>query len=126
MTLRDHELGEKDTNVQEPTSAYHNPTEATLEQIGGKWKTAILCLLAERGALRNGEMMRLLAPITQKMLTEQLRELEKDQLITRTVFPEVPPKVIYELTDRGRSLRSVLDSLCEWGKRYANAIGHHE
>lgn len=123
MKLREHE-GKSD--VQEPESVYHNPTEVTLGQIGGKWKTAILCLLAEQGALRNGEMMRLLAPISQKMLTEQLRELEKDQLITRTVFPEVPPKVVYELTEQGRSLRSVLDPLCEWGKRYANAIGDHK
>ncbi|MFM9329074.1 winged helix-turn-helix transcriptional regulator [Paenibacillus mesotrionivorans] len=103
-----------------PKKTVHNPTEATLERIGGKWKTAILCLLAEQGALRNGEMMRMLSPITQKMLTQQLRELEEDELIFRTVFPEVPAKVVYELTDSGWSLRTVLDPLCEWGKRFVN------
>lgn len=91
-----------------------------MDRIGGKWKTAILCLLAEQGELRNGEMIRSLSPITQKMLTQQLRELEEDGLILRTVFPEVPPKVVYKLTDSGRSLRTVLDPLCEWGKRFVN------
>lgn len=97
----------------------HNPAEMALGYISGKWKTAILCLLEERGPLRNGEMMRLLAPITQKMLTQQLKELEKDQLITRTAYPEIPPRVVYELTERGRTLRTVLNPLCDWGKRYA-------
>ncbi|NQX46082.1 helix-turn-helix transcriptional regulator [Paenibacillus tritici] len=97
---------------------HNNPTEVTLEVIGGKWKTAILCLLAEQGALRNGEMLRQLTPITQKMLTQQLKELEADALILRTAYLEVPPKVVYELTDRGRTLRMVLDPLCEWGKRF--------
>ncbi|MVO98324.1 winged helix-turn-helix transcriptional regulator [Paenibacillus lutrae] len=100
---------------------YHNPTEATLERIGGKWKTAILCLLAEQGAQRNGEIMRMLSPVTQKVLTRQLKELEADGLILRTVFPEVPPKVVYELTESGWSLRTVLDPLCEWGKRFVKA-----
>ncbi|KRE57459.1 winged helix-turn-helix transcriptional regulator [Paenibacillus sp. Soil750] len=97
---------------------YSNPTEATLDRIGGKWKTAILCILAEQGAMRNGEMKRELTPITQKMLTQQLKELEADGLILRTVFPEVPVKVVYELTESGWSLKTVLDPLCEWGKRF--------
>lgn len=96
--------------------SYRDPVEAALHQIGGKWKTAILCLLDEEGALRNGEMMRRLQPITQKVLTQQLKELESDGLILRTVYAEIPPKVEYELTDKGRTLRSVLDPLCEWGR----------
>jgi len=116
MASRDHE---EMTNTQRSKTTYHNPTELALGHISGKWKTAILCLLDERGPMRNGEMMRLLAPITQKMLTQQLKELEKDRLITRTAYPEMPPKVIYELTERGRSLRSVLDPLCEWGRQFA-------
>ncbi|WP_308422850.1 winged helix-turn-helix transcriptional regulator [Paenibacillus nasutitermitis] len=100
---------------------YNNPTEATLDRIGGKWKTAILCLLAEQGAMRNGEILRLLSPVTQKMLSQQLKELEAERLILRTVFPEVPPKVVYELTESGWSLRTVLDPLCEWGKRFVKA-----
>lgn len=102
---------------EKPDTGFYNPTEITLKHIGGKWKTAILCLLDEQGPMRNGELMRNLAPITQKVLTEQLRELEKDRLISRTVHPEIPPKVTYELTGRGRSLRAVLHPLCEWGKK---------
>lgn len=105
---------------------YHNPTEVTLDRIGGKWKTAILCLLAEQGELRNGQTLRSLAPITQKMLSQQLKELEADGLILRTVFLEVPPKVVYELTESGRSLRMVLDPLCEWGKRFVNTLDSGE
>lgn len=108
-------------DVINSNKTHRNPSEATLERIGGKWKTAILCLLAEQGALRNGEMMRELSPVTQKMLTQQLKELEADGLVSRTVFPEVPPKVVYELTESGWSLRTVLDPLCEWGKRFVKA-----
>lgn len=115
MTL---EADKANTDAISHDKKYHNPTEATLERIGGKWKTAILCLLAEQGAVRNGELLRTLSPITQKMLTQQLKELEADGLILRTVFLEVPPKVVYELTESGRSLRMVLDPLCEWGKRF--------
>jgi DNA-binding HxlR family transcriptional regulator len=97
---------------------YNNPTEATLERIGGKWKTAILCLLGEHGTQRNGDLMRALSPITQKMLTQQLKELEADGLILRTAYPEVPPRVIYELTESGKSLGVVLNPLCEWGRRF--------
>ncbi|CAM4520553.1 winged helix-turn-helix transcriptional regulator [Paenibacillus typhae] len=119
MTLEADRANNEDKPRQK---RYQNPTEATLEKIGGKWKTAILCLLAEQGEQRNGEMLRTLTPITQKMLTQQLKELEADGLILRTVFLEVPPKVVYELTESGRSLQTVLDPLCEWGKRFVNAI----
>ena len=116
-----YEADKANSGVMNPNKTYHNPTEATLDRIGGKWKTAILCLLAEQGVLRNGEMMRMLSPITQKMLTQQLKELEADGLILRTVFQEVPAKVVYELTESGWSLRTVLDPLCEWGKRFVKA-----
>ncbi|WP_235941538.1 winged helix-turn-helix transcriptional regulator [Paenibacillus puerhi] len=114
------EADKANSDIMGSSKTYHNPTEATLDRIGGKWKTAILCLLAEQGALRNGEMMRALSPITQKMLSQQLKELEADGLILRTVFPEVPAKVVYELTKNGWSLRTVLDPLCEWGKRFVH------
>lgn len=117
-----YEPNEGNANAIPGNTKYHNPTEATLERIGGKWKTAILCLLAEQGAMRNGEILRTLSPVTQKMLTQQLKELEADGLILRTVFSEVPPKVVYELTDSGRSIRMVLDPLCEWGKRFVNTV----
>ncbi|QNK59889.1 helix-turn-helix domain-containing protein [Paenibacillus sp. PAMC21692] len=116
-----NEADQANSSVKNQKKTYHDPTEETLSRIGGKWKTAILCLLAEQGELRNGEMLRVLSPITQKMLTQQLKELEADGLILRTVFPEVPAKVIYKLTESGWSLRIVLDPLCEWGKRFVKA-----
>jgi DNA-binding HxlR family transcriptional regulator len=83
--------------------------------IGGKWKIPILWHLFD-GPRRFSELHRALAPITQKVLTQQLRELEADALLTRTVYPEVPPRVDYALTPRGRSLRPIIHSLCTWSK----------
>jgi DNA-binding HxlR family transcriptional regulator len=93
---------------------YNLGVEATLEVIGGKWKPIILCHLG-KGALRTGEMRRRIPAITQKMLTQQLRELEEDGIISREVFNQVPPKVIYSLTKEGKSLREVLIAMSIWG-----------
>ena len=84
-----------------------------LKLIGGKWKIAILHALS-MGPIRFGELKRNLSPITQQMLTKQLRELEKDNLISRKVFDEVPPKVEYSLTEFGWSFEPVLVALCKW------------
>ena len=84
-----------------------------LKLIGGKWKIAILHALS-MGPIRFGELKRNLSPITQQMLTKQLRELEKDNLINRKVFDVVPPKVEYSLTEFGWSFEPVLVSLCKW------------
>ena len=84
-----------------------------LKLIGGKWKIAILHALS-MGPIRFGELKRNLSPITQQMLTKQLRELEKDDLINRKVFDIVPPKVEYSLTDFGWSFEPVLVALCKW------------
>ena len=84
-----------------------------LKLIGGKWKIAILHALS-MGPIRFGELKRNLSPITQQMLTKQLRELEKDNLINRKVFDIVPPKVEYSLTDFGWSFEPVLVALCKW------------
>jgi DNA-binding HxlR family transcriptional regulator len=78
---------------------YHIPAEATLEIIGGKWKLLILCHLT-KGAQRTSELKKGIPSISQKMMTQQLRELEKDGLVKRTVYNQVPPKVVYE---RGKS-----------------------
>ncbi|MFD1430029.1 winged helix-turn-helix transcriptional regulator [Lacticaseibacillus mingshuiensis] len=99
-------------------TTYHMGIEATLAVIGGKWKPLILCFLGT-GAKRPGELRRQMAPITEKMLTQQLRELARDGIISRTVFPQVPPKVEYALTERGKSLREVLIAMSKWGE---NAI----
>lgn len=93
------------------------PAEGTLEVIGGKWKVLIIWQLF-RGEQRFSELFRALDGITQKMLTQQLRELEHDGIVLRTVYPQVPPKVEYTLTPLGESLRPVVDAMCEWGLRY--------
>lgn len=95
------------------------PVEATLDMIGGKWKGVILFRLTG-GTKRFGELRKLLPKVTQRTLTQQLRELEADGLVARKVFAEVPPKVEYSLTELGRSLKPVLVKLKDWGQ--ANVI----
>jgi DNA-binding HxlR family transcriptional regulator len=91
--------------------------EAAINEIGGKWKSLVLCSLKD-GKLRFNEVNKKLPEITQRMLTKTLRELEKDRIINRKVYAEVPPKVEYSLTPKGKSVLPILDSLCEWGKKY--------
>jgi len=88
--------------------------EVTLGLIDGKWKGVILFHLQE-GLLRFGELRLKMPGITQRMLTKQLRALEEDGLITRTVYPEVPPRVEYALSQTGQRLRPVIDALRAWG-----------
>lgn len=98
---------------------YNCPFELTLELIGGKWKGLILWHIHEKEVLRNGELLRLIPRITQKMLTQQLREMEESGLIRRVIYEQVPPKVEYSLTDHGKSLRPILDMMLSWGIEYA-------
>ena len=93
------------------------PVEATLELIGGKWKGVALFHLLE-GTKRYNELKRDVGNVTQRMLTKQLRELEKDGLIVRKVFPVVPPHVEYSLSDKGRTLEPILVALREWGRTH--------
>lgn len=92
--------------------------------VGGKWKAAILWELAE-GPVRFGELKRRVAGVTEKMLIQQLRELERDQLVTRTVFHEVPPRVEYALTEWGVGLNAALAPVADWGETYAKATGRY-
>lgn len=94
------------------------PVEAALEKIDGKWKGLALYHLLE-GALRFSELKRRIGTVTQRSLTKQLRELEADGLITRTVFPVVPPHVEYALTEKGAALRPVIEALSAWGRQHA-------
>jgi len=96
---------------------YNISVEATLEVIGGKWKCVILCHLTH-GKKRTSELKRLMPNITQKMLTQQLRELEEDGVINRIVYQQIPPKVEYELSEYGKSLEQILNSLCVWGENH--------
>lgn len=93
------------------------PVEATLELIGGKYKALILWHLSE-GQLRFSELHKLIKNATPKMLTQQLRELESNKLIHREVFPIVPPKVEYSLTELGKSLLPMLVAMRDWGANY--------
>jgi DNA-binding HxlR family transcriptional regulator len=97
---------------------YYCPVEVSLDKIGGKWKPLILWHLGER-TCRFGELRRLIPNVTEKMLTEKLRELEADGLVRREVYKEVPPKVEYSLTPYGRGLDEILQQLCSWGERHA-------
>lgn len=100
---------------------YNISVEATLEVIGGKWKCVILCHLTH-GKKRTSELKRLMPNITQKMLTQQLRELEEDGVINRIIYQQIPPKVEYELSEYGKSLESILTALCNWGEKHITKV----
>ncbi len=110
---------------------YFCTVELALQVIGGKWKPIILWHLRSGGRLRFGELKRQMPNVTQKMLTQQLRELESDGLILRQVYPQVPPKVEYCLTDLGASVLPVLGQLSSWGTLFeaehqGKAVGQAE
>ena len=90
----------------------------TLSLISGKYKPIILYCLMEYEPVRFNEMQRYLGRIADKTLSQTLKELEKDGLVHREMYPEIPPKVEYSLTERGRSLMRVLDQLCAWGNAH--------
>ena len=91
--------------------------DVTLALVGGKWKASILWHLAQ-GTMRFSDLQRQFADTTRKMLTQQLRELEADGLVHREVYPQVPPKVEYSLTEKGKTIFPILDLMCEWGRGY--------
>lgn len=94
------------------------PVERTLQVIGGRWKVLILRELL-RGVQRFNQLRRALPRTTPKMLAQQLRELERDGVIRRQVYAQVPPKVEYSLTPTGRSLKPILEAMHQWARRYA-------
>jgi DNA-binding HxlR family transcriptional regulator len=103
--------------------AYNCPVEVPVRVLGGKWKLIILYHLLT-GPQRNGELLRLVPGITQKMLSQQLRDLEHDGLVTRTVHEQVPPKVVYTLDpDEAERLRPLLKALCDWAAYWASQTG---
>lgn len=93
--------------------------DTALSVIGGKWKLVILWHLTQ-STLRFSELERRIEGITQKMLSQQLREMEKDGLVSRKVYPVIPPRVEYSITEHGKSLHIVLDELGKWGQMHAN------
>jgi DNA-binding HxlR family transcriptional regulator len=106
--------------------AAHGPyscgLDAALDVVGGKWKSLILWALAEHGTLRFGELRREVVGITEKMLIQQLRQMEADGLIHREVHQQVPPKVEYSVTGFGDSLNTALGPLGDWGERHMDRI----
>lgn len=98
-------------------NSYFCPVTATLSVIGGKWKPIILWILLQ-GTHRFGELKRKIPTITQKMLTQQLREMERDEIVHREVYPVVPPKVEYSLTGNGRSLTPIMQAMAAWGNEH--------
>lgn len=101
---------------------YSCAIELTLDIIGGKWKPIILWRLAKNDVLRFSELKRSMGAITQKMLTQQLRELEAYEMVNRKVYAEVPPKVEYSLTKQGKSVMPILDIMCNWGNDYYESL----
>ncbi|MCI5812896.1 MAG: helix-turn-helix transcriptional regulator [Lactobacillus sp.] len=98
---------------------YHLAVDVTLKAITGKWKTSILCNLGT-SPMRTSELKRRLPGISQRILTKQLSELAQDNIIERKVYPEVPPRVEYYLTENGMSLRKILLAMSKWGQQQAN------
>jgi DNA-binding HxlR family transcriptional regulator len=92
------------------------PFGYTLSMIGGKWRLVILYWLVEYETIRFNEMKRLIGTITYKTLSAQLKEMETDDLIIRTEYPQIPPKVEYSLSDKGRSLYPLMEIMCAWGE----------
>ena len=90
----------------------------TLSLINGKYKMTILYTLMEFGVVRFNEMKKYIGEISYKTLSSTLKELEADQLVNRKEYPQIPPKVEYSLTDRGKSLIPILDGMCEWGDQH--------
>ncbi|OBC13411.1 HxlR family transcriptional regulator [Mycobacterium sp. 852013-50091_SCH5140682] len=94
------------------------PVETTLAVIGGKWKAVLIFHLMHGGTHRFAELRRKVPGISERVLTSQLRELVRDGVVRREVFPEIPPRVEYSLTEYGETLRPVTDAMCAWGKRH--------
>ncbi|HQW06247.1 MAG TPA: helix-turn-helix domain-containing protein [Flavobacteriales bacterium] len=104
---------------------YHCALDVTMHVIGGKWKTIVLWYL-RKGSKRFSELRKLIPDITEKMLSMQLKQLEKDGLVSRKVFAEVPPRVEYTLTAHGRTLLPLLEEIAKWGRMIGKKYGKLE
>lgn len=104
---------------------YHGAVDVTMDRIGGKWKAIVLWYL-RRGTKRFSALHRLMPGITEKMLSIQLRQLEKDGLVKRTIHPEVPPRVEYELSEEGLTLLPLLEEIARWGRELGDRHGSVE
>lgn len=106
----------------EKAKGYHCPIEAAMDIVGGKYKAIILYHLMD-STLRYNEIQKEIPQATPKMLSQQLKELEADGIINRVLYPVVPPKTEYSLTELGKTLVPIIKALCDWGKRYFDMLG---
>ncbi len=114
-TNREYQVVKEKTTLAE--SRYSCPVEATMDVIGGKWKLLIIHHLLE-GTKRFNELQKAIPAVTQRMLTSKLRELERDGIVHRKVYAEVPPKVEYSMTEFGRTVEPMLWVMHDWGKTF--------
>ena len=113
--------GCRDQGRRHDVFARNSVSRQVLEIIANKWTTLIICVLSE-GTKRYSELQREIEGLSQKMLTQTLRRLERDGLIERKVYPVVPPKVEYSLTPLGKTLIELLGSLCEWAEEHLDEV----
>lgn len=106
----------------EKVKGYHCPVEAAMDMVGGKYKALIVFELMH-GTKRYFEIQRAIPQATPRMLSKQLKEMEEDGLINRVLYPVVPPKTEYSLTEIGKTLVPIVDSLCQWGTAYFHLAG---
>ena len=105
-------MEENSNNNQEPFFGY------TLSIINGKWKLQIIYHLSKDGTVRYNELQRLLGKITYKTLSTALKEMQNDGLVHREEYPQIPPKVEYSLTEKGKSIWPIIQEMCQWGEHY--------
>lgn len=110
----------EDRNNKVSCSNYRCEIEVTLEVIGGKWKSLILWSLGKYKVIRFNEFKRIIPEISQKMLTQQLRDLESNKLVNRKIYNQVPPMVEYSLTEMGEKLLPILEEMDIWGKEFVS------
>ncbi|MDQ0435289.1 winged helix-turn-helix transcriptional regulator [Pantoea agglomerans] len=111
-------------DIPEQRLVWAKATTEALKIIEGKWKTIIICqLFAAKGPLRFSELERRIEGVNQKMLIQQLKQLEQDGIVTRTVYPEVPPRVEYSLTDLGKALGPSMTALIDWALLRRETLG---
>ncbi|AXI00642.1 transcriptional regulator [Sporosarcina sp. PTS2304] len=109
-------------SIEYKDKTYFTSKDLALSVIGGRWKIAIIWCLLQKSPLRLSEIEKKLPDANQRMLIRQLRELEEDQIITRYVYPVVPPKVEYQLSEIGLLLEPVVTSICNWGDQFSKVV----
>jgi DNA-binding HxlR family transcriptional regulator len=115
-------INDKEYLIRLDGETFHCALDVTMRFIGGKWKTVVLWYL-RKGPMRFSEISKRIPQITEKMLSLQLKELERDGIISRTVYAQVPPRVEYSFTEKGSSLIPVVEALAGWGREKSRAEG---